>query len=86
MTIRWWRGSLLARGGGTLEVQAAAPGDLAAVELVADGAVLEHVPVEGRSASLSWTLPPETPERWLYVRVLQEDGGAAWSSPFFLAD
>ena len=79
-------GSLLARGGGTLEVQAAAPGDLAAVELVADGAVVEHVPVEGRSASLSWTLPPETPERWLYVRVLQEDGGAAWSSPFFVAD
>ncbi len=66
-----------------LKVQVAAPDELEAIELVADGAVVERLEVEGRSASYEWTLPAGAPERWLYVRVLQRDGGAAWSSPFF---
>ena len=29
---------------------------------------------------------PVAPGQWLYVRVLQRDGGAAWSSPFYFTD
>jgi hypothetical protein len=79
-------GAELAKRGGSLEVQVASPGELAAIELVADGDVVERAVVEGRSASLRFSLPKDSPERWLYVRVLQEDGGAAWSSPYFFPE
>ncbi len=79
-------GARLTKRGGNLEVQVAAPAELAVIELVADGAVVERAEVEGRSTSLRFALPEDAPERWLYVRVLQADGGAAWSSPYFFAE
>ncbi len=35
------------------------------------------------SQTLSFPIPRLEPGEFLYVRVLQHDSGAAWSSPFF---
>jgi hypothetical protein len=67
-----------------LAVRVAGTAPIAAVELVVPGAgVVERLPGEGlRDLAFETELAgPVTGA--LYVRVLQEDGGAAWSSPFF---
>jgi hypothetical protein len=67
-----------------LRVGVVATAPLRAVELVADGHVVEHLAGEGRRELAFETEIGSTPPGGvLYVRVLQEDGGAAWSSPFF---
>jgi hypothetical protein len=66
-----------------LEVRVVAPSELAAVELVTADGVVTRTPVDGRAAAGSYEVPPLPPGSFLYVRVLQEDGGAAWSSPYF---
>ena len=72
--------------GQRLRVGVAAVAPLAVVELVADGAVVERVPGEGRRELAFETELGATPEGGvLYVRAFQEDGGAAWSSPFFFS-
>jgi hypothetical protein len=69
---------------GRLQLQVAAPGELEAVELVTGAGVVSRQPAEGkRSLALESTLPAFESGEWLYVRVLQRDQGAAWSSPFF---
>jgi hypothetical protein len=68
----------------TLRVGVVATAPLRAVELVADGQVAERLAGEGRLELAFETEIGSTPAGGaLYVRVLQEDGGAAWSSPFF---
>ena len=48
-----------------------------------EGVVGRH-PGEGqRSLGFESALPAQSAGSWLYVRVRQSDGGAAWSSPFF---
>jgi hypothetical protein len=78
-------GSVVKAGaGGRLEVQAAAPGPIEAVELVTREGVVSRHPGEGkRSLAVETTLPEFASGDWLYVRVVQSDDGAAWSSPFF---
>jgi len=77
-------GSVVPAGGGTLEVEVAAPGVIEAVELVTREGVVTRHPGEGqRSLAVESTLPAFAAGEWFYVRVLQSDGGAAWSSPFF---
>jgi len=78
-------GSALPAGAeGRLQLQVAAPGELEAVELVTGEGVVSRHPAEGkRSLALESTLPAFQSGEWLYVRVLQRDQGAAWSSPFF---
>ncbi len=67
-----------------LEIAAAGTNVIGAVELVLDGEVLASIPGRGEMAlELETTLRDPTPGGSLYVRILQEDGGAAWSSPFF---
>jgi hypothetical protein len=78
-------GSIVAAGSGrTLAVEVAAPGPIEAVELVTREGVVSRHPGEGqRSLALESTLPAFSAGDWFYVRVLQSDQGAAWSSPFF---
>jgi hypothetical protein len=78
-------------------VRAVAPAPVARVELIygspgggagaaaRPGAVVSSAPGEGRR-ELFWSpvAPALRAGDYLYVRVVQEDDGAAWSSPFFV--
>jgi hypothetical protein len=76
--------SLPAGTGKTLVIRVAAPAPLEAVELVTAAGVIARDDGAGRrDLSLESPLPEPAGGGWLYVRVLQSDGGAAWSSPFF---
>jgi len=71
--------------GAELVVQAVAPAPITAVEVIHAGRVETSAPGEGkREVSLRWVAPPLRAGEYLYVRAVQDDGGAAWSSPFFL--
>ena len=75
----------------TLVVRAVAPGEIARIEVVSRqgaagaGALRgEALCGEGeRECSLTVPLPGFRAGGYLYLRVIQEDGGAAWTSPFF---
>jgi len=58
---------------------------IAAIELVRSGKVVESLPGE-HHWDVEAAFQPENlvAGEYLYVRVVQEDGGAAWSSPFFV--
>jgi hypothetical protein len=69
----------------TLFVQVVGQAPLDRIELVRSGAVVDALTLDGR---LDVTLHREVDAleagEYLYVRVVQQDGGAAWSSPIFL--
>ena len=75
----------------TLVVRAITPGEIARIEVVSRqgatgaGALTgEALCGEGeRECSLTVPLPGFQAGGYLYLRVVQEDGGAAWTSPFF---
>ena len=75
----------------TLVARAVAPADIARIEVISRpgaagaGALAgEALCPEGeRECSLTVTLPAFRPGGYLYLRVIQNDGGAAWTSPFF---
>jgi hypothetical protein len=50
--------------------------------LTPDG-ILSRMRGRGRRFAFHWDLPAFDRGSWLYVRVWQTGGGAAWSSPFF---
>jgi len=54
------------------------------VDIIRDGGVIDTLAAEGR---LEWSqtlaLEPLAKGDYVYVRVVQVDGGAAWSSPFY---
>ena len=55
------------------------------VALVRSGAVLEQERDSDRlTVFFSTELPDLRPGEYVYLRVIQEDGSAAWSSPFFV--
>ncbi|MGH9336304.1 MAG: DUF3604 domain-containing protein, partial [Vicinamibacteria bacterium] len=63
-------------------VAATAPVDR--VDVVRTGAVFLSIPGEGRRELSETVTLSELEEReYVYVRVVQEDGGAAWSSPVY---
>jgi hypothetical protein len=67
-----------------LVVKVIAHGAIERVDLVADGQVVDSVPgEEQRAIGFESTIRSDGPGV-LYVRVLQTDGGTAWSSPFFI--
>ena len=60
-------------------------GALERLDIVRSGAVVRSVPVEGyREARLEETVRDLEGGEYVYVRAVQTDGGAAWSSPFFV--
>jgi hypothetical protein len=67
-----------------LSVRVEATGPLDRIEVVRAGAVVERIAAAGRR-SLVLELPIEDPAggEYLYLRVLQADGGLALISPFF---
>ena len=68
-----------------LTVQVVAPAPLARVELIHGREVVQRTDVEGRREILvRWGVPELRAGEFVYVRAVQEDGGAAWSSPWFV--
>jgi hypothetical protein len=68
-----------------LEVLTVAPEALDRIDLIRSGAVVRTFPGTGsREMRLSEPVDGLGPGEYLYVRVVQTDGGAAWSSPFFI--
>ena len=71
----------------TLVVRAIAPGALAQVDVVRSGRVVESVDCHGRrECAFAAAFGDLASGEYVYVRVVQEDGGLAWSSPFYFAD
>jgi len=69
----------------TLDIRVVAPGALATVDVVRSGVVVERIPGDGeREIRLRRTLESLVSGEYVYVRAVQVDGGAAWSSPFFI--
>ena len=66
-----------------LRVRAIAPRSIANVELIRSGQIVERIPGEGAEVSLERTFHDLHSGEYLYVRIVQDDSGAAWSSPFF---
>ncbi|MEE9562535.1 MAG: CehA/McbA family metallohydrolase [Thermoanaerobaculia bacterium] len=68
-----------------LKVFVAAPEPLERLDLIRSGAVAVTVPGDGqRTFSWQHQLEDLRPGEYVYVRAIQVDGGAAWSSPIFL--
>ena len=74
-----------APGARVLEVMAVGPDVLERIDLVRSGQVVRTFAGTG-SRELRVTEPIEglAAGEYLYVRSVQADGGAAWSSPFFV--
>jgi len=67
-----------------LIVQVIAPGEVSHVDLVRSGRVVESVDCGGaRQCSFGRRFGDLEAGEYLYLRAVQTDGGAAWSSPFF---
>jgi hypothetical protein len=85
-------GSLVALAPGAgldapLFVHAIGTGPIARVELVRSGEVVDGMDVEGRlDVALERPVEGLRAGEYVYVRVIQEDGGAAWSSPIFVVE
>jgi hypothetical protein len=69
-----------------LVARVVAPRNLARVDLIRSGRVISWEEAEPRVTELRLQRRVEDlrPGEYLYVRVVQKDGGAAWSSPFFV--
>jgi len=69
---------------GDLFVQVIAEGPLERIDLIRSGKVVDSLPLDGL---LEITLTREVDDlvsgEYLYVRAVQEDNGAAWSSPIY---
>ena len=77
---------------GDLQIKVGATAPLDRVELIGRGGVLqvyslaEHAPGEDlRDFAVRFPIWNPKPGDFRYVRVVQRDGGAAWSSPFFFS-
>jgi len=75
------------RGDAALRARVVAPGEIDRVDVVGRGGVARSIPGDGRR-ELDLELDAEhlAPGDFLYLRVVQVGGGAAWSSPFFVTD
>jgi hypothetical protein len=68
-----------------LFVHVIAPSPLEHVELIRSGEIVDRFPAEGLlEVILQRSVEELRAGEYLYVRVVQQDGGAAWSSPIFL--
>jgi hypothetical protein len=71
----------------SLFVHVIGTGPLDRVELVRSGELADGVLVEGREeVTLQRPVDGLRPGEYVYVRAVQEDGGAAWSSPIWVAE
>jgi hypothetical protein len=67
-----------------LKFAVATPAPIERLDVIRSGQVIETLPGEGRR---EWSelaeIPRLAPGEYVYVRVVQEDGGVAWASPIF---
>jgi hypothetical protein len=68
----------------TLHIRAVGTAPVVSVDIVRSGAVIERVPVDDDIANVERRLEALRSGENVYVRVIQRDGGVAWSSPFFV--
>jgi hypothetical protein len=74
-----------ARTSGELFVRVVAESALERLDLIRSGEIVDMIALEDRlEVTLQTTMEDLAPGEYLYVRVLQHDGGAAWSSPIFV--
>ena len=68
-----------------LVVTVVSPGALDRVEIIRSGALVDAVPGEGsRDLTFERSIHDLRAGEYLYLRVIQQDLGIAWSSPFFI--
>jgi hypothetical protein len=81
-------GTAISPSGGSaheLRFVVASPGEVERVDVIRSGALVRAVPGSGRrEISETLSLPPLRDREYVYIRVVQEDGGAAWSSPVYV--
>ena len=69
----------------TLAVEIVAPAPLARIDVVRSGRIVEVVAGDSRTAmAFERELADLVAGEYVYVRAVQKDDGAAWSSPFFV--
>lgn len=66
-----------------LVVRVVAPEPIDHIDIIRNGAVEEYVIVKDTIARVQRSIRALAAGEYLYVRVVQANGGAAWSSPFF---
>jgi hypothetical protein len=78
-------GSILPVGtAGEVVIEVAGTSVVDRIEGIRSGEVVASFAGDGRSAfRVGWPIAASGRGDYLYVRVVQEDGGAAWSSPYF---
>jgi hypothetical protein len=65
-----------------LFVQVIAPKPVERVDVIRSGAVVDSLDVDGlREVALQRPVEDLEPGEYVYVRAVQRNGGAAWSSP-----
>ena len=69
---------------GRLVVRVITPDPLDRIDLMADGRVVDSIPGEEKRMFVFESEIRSSGPGTLYVRVIQTNGGVAWSSPFFL--
>ncbi len=70
-----------------LALEVAACSGLERIEIIRKERPIERVPCHGElDAYYETSLPGLKPGDFVYVRVLQNDGGLAWSSPFYITE
>ena len=80
-------GSLPGLGPDTLVARVIAPGALERIDIVRSGEVVEAFDCRGeRECAFGAELSDLAAGEYLYVRAVQVDGGAAWSSPFYFVE
>jgi hypothetical protein len=68
----------------SLSIHSAGTAPIEHIDLVRSGAVVQTLPAGGRlEFRAEVELHALRPGEYVYVRVVQDDGGVAWSSPFF---
>jgi hypothetical protein len=74
-----------AGGEASLAVRAVGTAPLDRIDVIRTGAVAHVVPGDG-SSELAGIIPLTglSSKEYIYVRVVQQDGGLAWSSPVFI--
>ncbi|MEE8523809.1 MAG: DUF3604 domain-containing protein [Thermoanaerobaculia bacterium] len=71
----------------TLIAQVVAPGELDVLEVVRSGEIVHGIDCQGeRRCAFGLELDDLRPGEYVYVRAVQRDGAAAWSSPFFFVE
>ncbi len=68
-----------------LAVRVVGTANLERLDVIRSGQVVDQIPIAGRrELTAIRSLTALRPGEYVYIRVLQTDGGLAWSSPVFV--